>query len=554
MACSSEPTAPSGREEGLGTAVQMQMDLGQAPPWSWLTLSHLVERAGVDLGKPAIVFEGAVRTYGELRQASRKVAGALIGLGIEPLERVAVLSTNRLEFTEIELGISAARAITVALNWRLRAREIADLLNRAAARAIFVEDRFLGTVLELRRAGAVPALRSVIGLGRDGCDLTYEEILMSTPPDRPSREGHIDEPHEIMFTSGTTGEPKGVVWTDGAVLWNSLQQLADFQIGPRHSSYTTVDQYNLGGRHDFTWPMLQQGATVHVKPSGGFDAERVVSYVAENRITHILWAPTMLYEILRVPNLASYDLTSLRVIVCGGETVSPATMLRVQESFPEADFIQAYGLTEVGGTVSFTRPRDAVAKPGSVGKPALNVEMRLLDSQGQGVAEGVAGEITIRAPTVTAGYWLEPELTAQRVVDGWLHTGDMGYLDGDGFLYIAGRKSDVIVSGGMKIFPAEIESILIEHPSVGDVAVIGLLDEKWGETVCAVVEPNVGSTVDERELIEHCTERLASYKKPTSVRVVEEMPRMLDGMPNKALLRGQLSGTSGSDSWTGSLR
>jgi fatty-acyl-CoA synthase len=538
----------------MATEVQMQSGLAEAQRWNALTLPHLIERAGLDLGKPAVVFEGAQRTYGELREASRKVANALIGLGIEPLERVALLSANRLEFIEIEFGISAARGVMVALNWRLRAREVADLLNRSAARAIFVEDRFLGTILELRRAGAVPALRTIIGLERDSCDLTYEEILASSSPERPARAGRMDEPHEIMFTSGTTGEPKGVIWTDGAVLWNSLQQLSDFQLGPQHSSYTTVDQYDLGGRYDFTRSMLHQGATVHVKPSGGFDARQVVSYVAEHRTTHLLWGPTMLYEILRLPDLASYDLRALKMILCGGQTVSRETVLRVQESFPGADFVQAYGLTEGGGTLSFMRASDARARPGSVGKPALHVEMRLLDGHGQEVAEGRAGEIVIRAPSVTAGYWMDPDLTAQRVIDGWLHTGDMGYLDRDGFLYIAGRKSDVIVSGGMKIFPAEIEAVLMEHPSVGEVAVIGLLEEKWGETVCAVVEPALGATVDERELIAHCTERLASYKKPTSVRVVEEMPRTPDGTPHKALLRGQLSGTSGSDSWTGLLR
>jgi fatty-acyl-CoA synthase len=520
---------------------QVQLDLSQVPRWNTLTLPHLVERAGLDLEKTALVFGGRSRTYGEFRSAARKVANALIGLGIEPMERVALLSTNRLEFMEIEVGISGARGIMVPLDWRLRSRELADLLRRSAARAIFVEDRFLGTVLELRRSGALTELRTVIGLERGACDLSYEEILGSSPEDPPSRAGEMADPHEIIFTSGTTGQPKGVVWTDGTVLWNSLQQVTDFQLGPQHSSYAIIDQYSIGGRHDFTWPVLHQGGTVHVKPSSGFDASEVVRYVAEHRITHVLWVPTMLYEILRLPDLHDYDLSALKMIMCGGQPVSVPTTLRAQEMFPHTDFIQVYGLTEGGGSVTYVRPEDARHKPGSAGKPSLHVELRLVDKDDRDVPHGIDGEILIRAPTVTAGYWADPELTARAIVDGWLYTGDMGRRDADGFLFISGRKTDMIISGGMNIFPAEIESVLLEHPAVGDVAVIGLLDEKWGETVCAVVEAAPGAVVDGPELIDYCTQRLASYKKPTSVQVVDELPRTVSGKPQKFLLRERLS-------------
>ncbi|HET9103537.1 MAG TPA: AMP-binding protein [Solirubrobacteraceae bacterium] len=514
-----------------------QIDLGQSARWNTLALPHLIERAGLDVNKRAIVFEDASRTYGELRTYSRRVANALIGLGIERGDRVALLSTNRLEFMEIELGISAARGIMVPLNWRLRAGELANLLRRSGARAIFVEDRFLPNILELRRSGELPDLRTVIGLERGSADLSYEEILHSGADDPPARTGEMAEPHEIIFTSGTTGQPKGVVWSDGTVLWNSLQQVVDYQLGPEHSSYAVIDLYYIGGRHDFTWPVLHQGGTVHIKPSSGFDAREVVSYVAEHRITHVLWVPTMLYEILRLPDLAEFDFSALKMIMCGGQPVSVATTERAQQAFPSTDFIQVYGLTEGGGTVTFVRPADARRKPGSAGKPSMHVELRLADNSGHDVAPGQDGEILIRAPSVTAGYWEDPEMTQRLVVDGWLHTGDMGRMDGDGFLYISGRKGDMIISGGMNIFPSEIEDILREHPSVGDVAVIGLLDEKWGETVCAVVIPAPGADVQERTLIDYCSERLASYKKPTSVRFVADMPRTSAGKPKKFLLR-----------------
>ncbi|MDO8212456.1 class I adenylate-forming enzyme family protein [Conexibacter sp. CPCC 206217] len=515
----------------------VKLDLSRAARWNDLALPYLLERDGLDLAKPAIVFEERSRTYGELRDAARRVANALIGLGIEEMDRVAVLSANRLEFIELEVGISAARGIMVPLNWRLRAGELANLLRRCAARAIFVEERFLGTILELRRSGELPDLRSVITLDGSAGDLSYDELCGSSSAERPPRQGLLDDPHEIIFTSGTTGKPKGVVWTNGTLMWNSLQQVTDYQLGPQHSTYAIIDLYYIGGRHDFTWPILHQGGTVHVKRSSGFDAQEVVRYVAEQRISHVLWVPTMLYEILRLPTLGDYDFSALRMIMCGGQPVSVATTERAQTAFPSADFIQVYGLTEGGGSVTFVRPQDARAKPGSAGKPSQHVQIRLADPEGLEVPQGKDGEILVRAPSVTAGYWDDPELTERQIVDGWLHTGDMGRFDADGFLFISGRKGDMIISGGMNIFPTEIEDVLREHPAVADVAVIGVPHEKWGETVCAVVESADGHVVQEEELIVFCTERLAGYKKPAVVHVVDALPRTAGGKPKKFLLR-----------------
>lgn len=514
----------------------------RAARWDALTLPHLIERDGLDLAKPAIVFGSRSRTYGELRDWSRRVANALVGLGIEELDRVAILSSNRLEFLEIEVGIAGARAIMVPLNWRLREGELATLLRRSQARAIFVEDRFLPAILQLRRAGEVPDLRTVIALDGGAGDLSYEELTSTAPASPPPREGRMDDPHEIIFTSGTTGQPKGVVWSNGTVMWNSLQQVADFGLGPQHSTYAIIDLYYIGGRHDFTWAILHQGGTVHIKPSSGFDAEEVVRYVAQHGITHVLWVPTMLYEILSLPTLADHDLSALKMIMCGGQPVSVATTERAQAALPQTDFIQVYGLTEGGGTVTFVRPEHARAKPGSAGRPSLHVSIRLTDPEGLDVPVGIDGEILVRAPSVTAGYWGDPKMTERLIVDGWLHTGDMGRFDDDGFLYISGRKGDMIISGGMNVFPSEIEDVLRGHPAIADVAVIGLPDEKWGETVCAVVEARPGERVEEAEVIAYCNARLASYKKPTAVHVVDELPRTAGGKPKKFLLRERFAG------------
>ena len=522
-------------------SANVKLDLSGASHWDRLTVPYLFERDGLVLDKPAVVFEGTVRTYRDLRDASRRVANGLIGLGIDELDRVAVLSRNRIEFLEIEVGIAAARAIMVPLNWRLRGGELGNLLRRSQARAIFVEEEFLGTVLELRRSGDVPDLRTVIAIDHGAADLGYDELLASSSAERPDRRGRMDDPHEIIFTSGTTGRPKGVVWTNGTVLWNSLQQVVDYQLGPQSSTHVIIDLYYIGGRHDFTWPILHQGGTVHLKRSSGFDAQEAVRYLAEHRITHVLWVPTMLFEILRLPDLEEYDMSALRMIMCGGQPVSVATTERAQAAFPATDFIQVYGLTEGGGSVTFVPPQDARRKPGSAGKPSMHVEIRLAGPDGADVERGSDGEILVRAPSVTAGYWDEPEMTQRLIVDGWLHTGDMGRFDAEGFLFISGRKTDMIISGGMNVFPSEIEAVLRQHPAIAEVAVIGVPDEKWGETVCAVIEATNGAVVDEAEIIAFCTERLASYKKPSSVRVVDELPRTAVGKLKKFVLREQIA-------------
>lgn len=520
---------------------QRVQSVPRAARWETLGLPYLGERGGLDTERDAVVFGDRSRTYGELRDWARRVGDGLIGIGIEPDDRVAVLSTNRLEYFEIELGISRSRGVMVPLNWRLRAGELATLLRRSGAGTILVEDRFLATVNELRRTGEVPDLRTVVSLGEKSGDLGYEELCRSSGEGVATPAARLDDPHEIIFTSGTTGDPKGVVWSDGTVLWNSIQQVMDFRLGPRHSNYAIIDLYYIGGRHDFSWPILHQGGTVHVKPSSNFDPAEVVRYVAEHRITHVLWVPTMLHEILGLPDLGAYDLSHLEMIMCGGQPLSAAATKRGLAAFPDTDFIQVYGLTEAGGSVTFVPPEFAHAKPGSAGRPSQHTEIKVVAEDGSESPVGVDGEILVRAPSVTPGYWADEALTEEMIVDGFLATGDMGHFDEDGFLYVSGRKDDMIISGGMNIFPAEIEDVLRTREGVDDAAVIGLPDIKWGEVVCAVVEPRDGVELDPDELIEHCYGLLAGFKKPSVVHLVDEIPRTAGGKPQKFLLRELLT-------------
>jgi fatty-acyl-CoA synthase len=528
---------PLGSEGSVSSTVKL--DLTQDPRWEWLNLPHLLERVGNEPDRPAIVIAGEHRTYGQLKDGARRVANSLVELGVEPMDRVAIASTNRLEFMEIEVGIAAAQGIMVGLNWRLSPREAAFLLQRSEARVLFVEDRFLDSFVELRHAGALPGLETIVVLGDGDADHRYDELCASASAERPTREGRFSDPHEIIYTSGTTGNPKGVVWTNGMVLFNALQYATDLNLTKHKSHYTLVDMYYIGGRHAFVWPLLLQGGTAHIKPSGGFDAGEVVRYWADHRITHQMVAPTMLYDILAVPDLASYDLSALEILASAGGPLSKSAIERAQELLPATQVMQIFGMTEGGACITFVPGEYAREKAGSAGRATWHSEIRIRDDAGRDLPPGEIGEIVLRSATVTAGYWDADDMTHEAIVDGWLHTGDLGYLDEDDFLFISGRKKDLIISGGMNIYPVEIEDVLREHPTVSDAAVIGVPHERWGETVCAVVEAADGAEVDEDELIAFCKERLASFKKPTMVRVVDAIPRTAAGKPQKFRLREQ---------------
>ncbi|MFC4949186.1 class I adenylate-forming enzyme family protein [Pseudonocardia sp. GCM10023141] len=517
-----------------------------ASRWEWLNLTHLVERAGLDPDRPAVIMDGTVRTYGALRERCRRVANGLLALGIGRGERVAVTSGNRIEYVETELGIAGAAAVMVAMSWRLAAQERISLLAHSQARVVFAEARFVAPIAAARAAGELPDLLRIVAFGdaaenvTEGADEEFEDFCAAAGTEVPAcAPPRLDDPHEIIFTSGTTGSPKGAVWSHGTVLWNNIQQVMDFGLRPEHSNYVMLDLNYIGGRHDFTLALLHQGATVHVRRSGGFDAAEALDYITANAVSHVLWVPTMLYDVLRVLDATPYDTSGIEMIMCGGAPLSRDVAERARAAFPHTRFVQVYGLTEGGGTTTFVPDAYLTTKLGSAGKASLHNEIRVVDDAGASCAAGTVGEILVRGPAVTPGYWQDRDATAATIVDGWLHTGDLGHLDDDGFLFVAGRSKDLIITGGMNVYPADVEAVVRAHPSVHDVAVIGLPDERWGERICAVVEAEPGHIVDEAEIIAFCRSRLAGFKKPSSVRVVAELPRTLSGKVRKHLLRAE---------------
>lgn len=516
---------------------EVRLDLAHAPRWRTLALPQVFERGAVDPQRAAIVCGERQRSWAELRERSRRVAHLLIGLGVAPAERVALLAGNCLEYLEIESGIAAACAIMVPLNWRLRAAELQAILQRCGASVLLLHRRFVPTIAALQANGALPALRTWVVIDDPDAPHAYERLLASVPATPVPREPHFDDPHEIIFTSGTTGRPKGAVWTNGGVFFNSIQQVVDFRLGPESSTYAIIDLHYIGGRHDLSWAVLHAGGTLHIKESGGFDAEAALRYVCEQRISHVLWVPTMLYDILRVREPERFDTRALKMIMCGGQVLSAQNVRAMQQRFPHSDFVQVYGLTEGGGSVTCMPAPMTALKPGASGRPSLNAQLRIVGEDGADAGAGKDGEIWLRAPSMIAGYWDEPALTDEQLADDWLRTGDIGHLDDDGYLYVTGRKKDMIKCGGMNIFPAEIEDVLRAHAAVAEAAVIGLPHPKWGEQVCAVLELRPGAQVSAAEIIAWCNQRLASFKKPAVVHCVDMLPRTSSGKVQKYLLR-----------------
>lgn len=531
----------------------MRHELGGAPEeaaarWQFLSVGHILERAGVDPASVAIVCGEERRTYQDLRDGSRRVSNGLLEAGIAARDRVAITSRNRIPYFEVEFGVSGAAAILVAMSWRLSPHERVRLLQRSAARVIFADPDFVQPLASARAAGELPDLIQIVSFGAcPEADLTYDDFCAGAATDVPAVEpAGMSDIHEIIYTSGTTGEPKGVMWSHGTVMWNNCQQIVDFGLCADDSNYVALDLNYIGGRHDFTLALLQQGGTVHLRTSGGFDAAEVLRYVADHGITRVLWVPTMLHDILEQDDLlAELDTSRLRMIMCGGAPLSHETITRAQQAFPHTDFVQVFGLTEGGGTPTFVPKHRLKDKVGSAGLPSMFNEVRIMREDRTPCPPGEVGEIQIRGPAVTPGYWGNPEASASLVEDGWLHTGDLGRLDEEGFLYVAGRAKDVIISGGMNIFPADVEHVIAQHPAVDLVSVVGLPDERWGESVCAAVRLRPGQSASPEEIIGHCREHLASYKKPTSVVFVDEFPMTTSGKVRKvALVETILSGTS----------
>jgi long-chain acyl-CoA synthetase len=490
------------------------------------TAEVLRQRAQQDPDRIAISFEDTSYTYEDLNTRSSRVANALAAAGVRSGDRVAVLDRNRLEHTEVMFGTAKLGATYLPINWRLAPDEVAYVLANSGASIVLIGSDLHGL---LDRVTTQPR---VIDL-----DAEYAGWLASQPTTDPGYEPTASDTALQMYTSGTTGLPKGVLLSHGA-LCRAAALGATWGMTADTVALACMPLFHMSGT---SWSFVCLFHGGHVVLLRDPDPAEILRAVARERVSHALLVPAVLQMLLAHPGAATADFASLRRMVYGGSPIAP-DLLAAGLTTLGCDFMQLYGLTESTGLGTVLDPADHLGDARllrSVGKPADGVELRIVDpATATDAAVGEVGELWLRSGSIMTGYWQDSAATGEVLVgDGWLRTGDAGYLDADGYVFLHDRVKDMIVSGGENVYPAEVERVLREHPAVADVCVVGVPDERWGETVKAVAVPTPGHEIEPGTLIDFARNRLAHYKCPTSVDVVDALPRNASGKVLKRQVR-----------------
>jgi fatty-acyl-CoA synthase len=474
------------------------------------------DRGTVTPDRVAIDFLDGTTTYRELDDRSERLAAALLAEGLHRGDRVASLSGNRPEHVELLFACAKAGLLLVPMNHRLAPAELAYQLDDAEPAVLFTspEHDGLADAALAATTGGAPRRRA---LDRGTLDAFAGDA-------GHARDARVedDDPLLLVYTSGTTGKPKGALLTHANCFWTNLSFDRTSDVLTTDVVLQVLPQFHVGGWN--VQPLLAwwKGATVVLEPS--FEPARVLDLIQRKRVTTMMGVPATYLFTAEQEGFADADLSSLRLAVVGGAPM-PEALLR---AWGERDvmLVQGYGLTEAAPNVLCVPPEDARRKLGYAGKPYPHVEVALADERTGEHLEGPArGQLLVRGPNVFAGYWRDEEATARAVVDGWLHTGDVAERDDEGFYRIRDRVKDLFISGGENVYPAEVESVLHDHPAVVEAAVVGVADERWGEVGVAFVVVREGADVAEEELLEGCRERLARFKVPVAVRFLDELPR-----------------------------
>jgi acyl-CoA synthetase (AMP-forming)/AMP-acid ligase II len=487
----------------------------------------------------ALEYRDRVTTYADLDRSTSRVANGLLALDPAPQTRIAVLGKNSDRFFELTFGIFKVNKVLCALNWRLVARELAEVLQDCEATTLFVEREYAPLVPELKQRA--PRLQHIFLLDDDGAaDNAYVSWRDRYPDVDPQVPVTLDDVCWQLYTSGTTGHPKGVQITHGSMMHMREMDASvgtDWAFpGPRARTLIAMPNFHLAGT-GWALMFLHQGATCVIQPQ--VDVKQLLKAISEQRITHFFTVPAVMQMMVDDPACKDADFSTLEVVYYGASPIAPTLLRRVMQTF-KASFVQIYGMSETNGYVTCLAPEDhdpdrpELLK--SCGKPYPRVEIKVMDSQGRELPTGTVGEICVRTPCLMKGYWKLPELDAQCKHGEFYRTGDAGYRDEHGYYFLVDRVKDMIVSGAENIYPIEVERALLEHPDVADVAVIGVPDPRWGEAVKAVVVRRNPSVTAE-ELLAFARERIAGYKVPKSVDFVDSLPRTPAGKVLKRQLR-----------------
>ncbi len=486
--------------------------------------------------KAALIYQQRTYAYAELDAASNRIAQALLDLGVGREDCVAILGKNAPIYFELFFGACKLNATTVGVNWRLAAPEIEAILDDATPHLLVVGEEFLGHLAKIK---IDPACKVVV-IGPAEAYESYAAWRDRFPPTDPAIEPDADASVYQLYTSGTTGMPKGVQLTSKNVFAFAAAGTVEWRFDGDSVSFVALPLFHSAGS---AWALigLINGATnVLLREVACGEILRMIS---EHRVTNIFLVPAVIQMLLAEPGAGDSDFSSMRAVAYGGSPISETVRQESMRRFA-CDFLQCYGFTEATGAVSSLRAEDQ--DPGgprakflaSAGRPWGDVEMRIVDPESlEDAPAGGAGEIWVRSAQIMKGYWRKPEATAETFSeDGWYRTGDAGTLV-DGFLFVHDRIKDMIISGGENIYPAEVENVLMQHVAVADSAVIGVPNDKWGETAEAILVRAEGAQAKDHELIEFCRERLAAYKCPTSIVWCDSLPKTPSGKVQKAKLR-----------------
>ena len=468
--------------------------------------------------------DGIATIYGDRRQSWRefqdrvsRLAGAVLGLGVKPGDRVAILALNSDRYLEYFYAIPWAGAAVNPVNIRLSPQEIAHTLNDSGSTTLIVDDNFASVLPSLR-----PLLKSVehiIYAGEhtapDAC-LNYETLIKAAEPVDDANVGG-DKLSGLFYTGGTTGRSKGVMLSHDNLVFNALNVVAEMGYDLNTVYMHAGPMFHLADMAS-TFAVTLAGGTHGIVPR--FDVEEVLQFVQQESVTNTLLVPTMINLLTSSGRLKDYDLSSMQKMLYGASPMPEAVLISAMEQMPSVAFAQGYGQTEASPIITSLAPEfhtPGGSKLRSAGRAALGVEAAIMDPDDKELPRGTVGEICARGPNVMLGYWGMEETSNETLRNGWLHTGDLGYMDEDGFIFIVDRAKDMVISGGENIFSVEVEGAIYSHPAVQECAIIGIPSEKWGEAVHAIVVPRADTDLSEADIIEHCREIIAGYKVPRSV-------------------------------------
>jgi fatty-acyl-CoA synthase len=485
--------------------------------------------------KLALVCGETRETFAELDRAVNRVANALAARGIARGERVALLSRNCRGFVLAYLALARLGAISVPVNFMLKAAEVAYILGHAGAIGMVVEEPLLGVAEEaIAAAGCSLRLRGVIGAGHAGWE-PLEAWTRHADDSAPALPAADDEPAQILYTSGTESRPKGATLSARSLMAQYESCIVDGEMSADDVELHCLPLYHCAQLHCFLSPDLLLGATSVIMP--GADAGAMLAAVERERISKLFCPPTVWIALLRHPDFERRDLSSLRRGYYGASVMPMEVVRELSRRLPQVRLFNFYGQTELAPLATVLKPEDQLSRIGSAGRPALNVETRVVDDEDRPVPPGTVGEIVHRGPHIMLGYWNDEAKTAEAFRNGWFHSGDLGVFDAEGYLRVVDRKKDMIKTGGENVASREVEEVIYTHPAVAEAAVFGLPHERWIECVTAAVVCRAGQAASEDELLAFCREHLAGYKAPKRIILLDALPKNASGKILKRELR-----------------